>query len=164
MKYTCLTREKRHIISTLKRKGGSPAIVASTLGRSRSTICRELKRNATDLGGYRYLHAYRLSQKRSQSEFFRTSRCLPVSLDFAVEKLTSQQWSPDLISCELKILKVPSISHETFHLRIYANKEVGGDLHINLRHKIKSYRNRNLARLGDWEIDTVVGRHRVGFW
>lgn len=50
MKYTHLTREERHTISTLKRKGDSPAIIASSLGRSRSTICRELKRNATDLG------------------------------------------------------------------------------------------------------------------
>tara|TARA_B110000881_G_scaffold23491_1_gene17043 strand:+ start:821 stop:1777 length:957 start_codon:yes stop_codon:yes gene_type:complete len=182
MKYTHLTREERHTISTLKRKGDSPAIIASTLGRSRSTICRELKRNATDLGGYQYLHADRLSQQRSQSASCRTSRCSPVSWEFAVEKLISQQRSPDQISCELKILKLPSISHETIYLRIDANKVVGGDLHIHLRHKIKSYRNRNLAqdnrgripnaisienrpavvdersRLGDWEMDTVIGK------
>ncbi|MDB4404518.1 IS30 family transposase, partial [Akkermansiaceae bacterium] len=63
-------------------------------------------------------------------------------------------------------------------------------LHIHLRHKIKSYRNRNLAqdnrgripnaisienrpavvdersRLGDWEMDTVIGKasSSVLFW
>ena len=33
MKYTRLTREERHTISTMKRKGDSPAIIASALGR-----------------------------------------------------------------------------------------------------------------------------------
>lgn len=45
MKYTHLTREERHTISTMTRKGDSPAIIASALGRDRSTISRELKRN-----------------------------------------------------------------------------------------------------------------------
>ena len=182
MKYTHLTREERHTISTMNRKGDSPATIASALGRSRSSIYRELKRNATDLGGYQYLHADRLAQQRSKSASCRSSRCSPKSWDFAVEKLTSQQWSPDQISCELKMLKLPAISHETIYLRIYADKKLGGDLHTHLRHQMKSYRNRSLtqdkrgripnaisiddrpavvderSRLGDWEMDTVIGK------
>jgi len=182
MKYTHLTREERHTISTMKRKGDSPAIIASALGRARSTISRELKRNATNLGGYQYSQADRLSQRRSQLASCRASRCSLESWEFAVEKLTSQQWSPDQISSELKILNRPAISHETIYLRVYADKQVGGELHTHLRHKIKSYRNRSLtqdnrgripnavsidkrpavveerSRLGDWEMDTIIGR------
>ena len=182
MKYTHLTREERHTISTMKRKGDSSAIIASALGRARSTITRELKRNATEGGGYQYLHADHLSKKRSQSATCRSLRCSPESWKFAVEKLTSQQWSPDQISGELKRLNRPSISHETIYRRTYADKRVGGELHVHLRHKVKSYRNRSLAqdnrgkiknaasiderpvvveersRLGDWEMDTIIGR------
>lgn len=182
MKYTHLTREERHTISIMTRNGDSPAIIASALGRDRSTISRELKRNATDLGAYRYLHADRLSQRRSQSASCRAPRCSTESWEFAVEKLTSEQWSPDQISAELKKLKRPSISFETIYLRIYADKKDGGELHVHLRHKVKSYRNRSLtqdnrgkiknatsiderpmvvddrSRLGDWEMDTIIGR------
>jgi len=70
------------------------------------------------------------AQQRSQSASCRASRCSLEPWEFAVEKLISQQWSPDQISCELKILKLPSISHETIYLRIYVNKEAGGDHHM----------------------------------
>ncbi|MDB4409121.1 hypothetical protein N9165_03555 [Akkermansiaceae bacterium] len=76
----------------------------------------------------------------------------------------------------------PSISHETIYFKTYADKKDGGNLHLNLRHKAKSYRNRSLtqdkrgkirnapsiderpavvderSRLGDWEMDTIIGR------
>ncbi|MDB4541634.1 helix-turn-helix domain-containing protein [Akkermansiaceae bacterium] len=79
MKYTHLIREERHTISTMNRKGDSPAIIASALGRARSTISRELKRNATSLGGYQRLHADRGSRKRSQSASCRALSCSPES-------------------------------------------------------------------------------------
>lgn len=77
------------------------------------------------------------------------------------------------------------ISYETIYARIYQDKQQGGDLHRHLRHKIKSYKNRSLqndcrgqikgavsteqrpaiveqrVRIGDWELDTVIGKASV---
>ena len=182
MKYHHLTREERHTISALHRKGDQPNSIAATLGRHPATIRREIKRNATSSGGYQYQMAHRLAQTRSRNASCRSSRCAQESWDFAVEKLTSQQWSPDQISAELEILKLPSMSHETIYLRIYADKNNGGEIHSHLRHKINSYRDRSLtqdnrgrikgatsiekrpsvvderSRIGDWEMDLVIGK------
>jgi IS30 family transposase len=127
-------------------------------------------------------NGYRVALDRSKSASCRSSRCATDSWTFVLEKLTSQQWSPDQISCELEALSLPRISYETIYLRVYADKKSGGELHTHLRHKIKSYRNRSLtqdnrgrikgatsiedrpsvveerSRLGDWEMDLIIGR------
>ncbi|MGY8658460.1 MAG: helix-turn-helix domain-containing protein [Verrucomicrobiales bacterium] len=88
-----MPREERHTIFTLNRKGDSPAIIASAFGCARSTISRELKRNATNRGGYQYLHADRLAQRRSQSASCRSSTCSPESWEFYCRevRLTTSQ-------------------------------------------------------------------------
>lgn len=47
-----LTQEQRIELSLMRRLGHSQRNIALVLGVSPSTICRELKRNATDAGGY----------------------------------------------------------------------------------------------------------------
>lgn len=182
MKYHHLTCEERHTISTLHRKGNSPTIIASVLERNPSTIRRELKRNATSSGGYQYQLANRLAKDRLKSSSCRASRCDEASWDFAIQKLTTQQWSPDQIAGELESLGLSKISHETIYRRIYDDKATGGSLHTHLRHKVNSYRNRNLSqdnrgriknaisieerpeiveersRLGDLEMDLIMGK------
>jgi IS30 family transposase len=78
------------------------------------------------------------------------------------------------------------ICHETIYRYIYYNKFRGGRLYKHLRHKNKKYHNRSNTyqrrgiiidrvsidkrpkiverknRIGDFEIDTVIGRHHVG--
>ncbi len=77
-------------------------------------------------------------------------------------------------------------SHETIYRYIYYNKDRGGRLYKHLRHKNKKYHNRSNKyqrrgiiidrvsidkrpkivekknRIGDFEIDTVIGRHHIG--
>jgi IS30 family transposase len=79
-----------------------------------------------------------------------------------------------------------SICHETIYRYIYQNKSRGGRLYKRLRHKNKKYHNRantyqrrgiiidrvsidkrpkiveRKNRIGDFEIDTVIGRHHIG--
>jgi IS30 family transposase len=50
MTYTHLTQDERYQIHALKRQGVSLARIAAELARSRSTITRELKRNAGAAG------------------------------------------------------------------------------------------------------------------
>jgi IS30 family transposase len=54
MNYHHLTRDERHTISSLRYKGHSAAFIAEVIGRSKSTLTRELKRNVEP--GDRYSH------------------------------------------------------------------------------------------------------------
>lgn len=51
-KYHQLTHEERYRITALLRLGRSQAEIAAELGRVRSTISRELRRNATHHDGH----------------------------------------------------------------------------------------------------------------
>ena len=86
----------------------------------------------------------------------------------------------------MKIDKGFTVSHETIYRYIYYNKSRGGRLYKYLRHKNKKYHNRRNSyqrrgiiidrgsidkrpkivekknRIGDFEIDTVIGRHHIG--
>lgn len=50
MDYTHLTEEERYQIYDLKREGYNQAQIAAQIGRSASTLSRELHRNAGDRG------------------------------------------------------------------------------------------------------------------
>lgn len=182
MSYQHLTCEERHTISTLRRNGSKPSHIAQQLGRHVSTINRELQRNATPKGGYQYQLAHSCAQKRSRQAACRSQRCSPQSWLFVITQLTEEQWSPEQISAELPKHGLEKISHETIYARIYQDKARGGQLHQHLRHRVKSYKNRNLkndrrgqikgavsiekrpqvvdlkTRIGDWELDTIVGK------
>lgn len=182
MTYKHLSREERYSISILRRKGESCASIASTLDRSVSTIRRELKRNSTDAGGYRYEYAHKLATSRSQGASCRSSTICERSWDFAKRQLINEQWSPEQIAGELIELEMKPISHETIYKRIYQDKSNKGKLHEHLRHKVRPYRNRSLKNdkrgqishqtsielrpaevdqrlnIGHWEIDTIIGK------
>ena len=50
-RYRQLTSEERHTLSTLRKQGYRQAAIARALGRHRSTISREVRRNSKDRGG-----------------------------------------------------------------------------------------------------------------
>jgi transposase, IS30 family len=182
MSYKHLSREERYTISILRRKGDSRTSIATALGRSVSTINRELRRNSTAQGGYRYEHAQKLAKRRSTQASCRSQRISETSWGFAKAMLTEEQWSPDQIAGALKELGMKSISHETIYQRIYKDLRQQGELHQHLRHKVKSYKNRSLKNdrrgqianqtsieqrpdevdlrlsIGHWEIDTIIGK------
>ena len=65
MTYHHLSREERYQISALLKEGLTQAQIALNLGRSKSTISRELGRN-TGLRGYRPKQADHLATVRSE--------------------------------------------------------------------------------------------------
>jgi IS30 family transposase len=102
-----------------------------------------------------------------------------------VEEKLRQDWSPEQVSGWLKRQAGPSISHEWIYQHILANKHSGGDLYKHLRCQKKRRKrygsperrgklsNRvsieerpevvnQRERLGDWEVDTVVGKNQQG--
>ena len=63
MSYKHLSLTERYYIELQKKEGRSMNIIAQALGRSQSTISRELDRN-TGQRGYRHKQADQLSQER----------------------------------------------------------------------------------------------------
>lgn len=182
MTYKHLSREERYTISILRSKGESCASIASTIHRSISTIRRELKRNATTSGGYRYEQAHQLATTRAIKATCRSSNICEASWNFAKKQLINEQWSPEQIAGELVELGMKTISHETIYKRIYTDMRSKGQLHQHLRHKVRPYKNRSLKNdkrgqilnqtsielrpaevdqklsIGHWEIDTIIGK------
>lgn len=180
--YPQISKEERYTISLDLKSGFSYREIARRLGRSPSTISREIARNK-GLRGYRYRQAQRLADERRHRK--------PALLtEFAlayIEHLLELKWSPEQISGALSTkgwLDVPC--HEWIYQYVYQDKALGGELHRHLRHQ-KRYRKRALSgqdrrgqiigrqsihlrdevinkrqRLGDFEGDTVIGKAHKG--
>lgn len=184
MKYTQLTTDERYIIATFKRLGFSQALAAHVLGRSPSTVSRELRRNAypTD-GAYRARHAQSMANGRRRRS--RQGSTVAAEVWTRVEELLREDYSPEQVSGYLRRMREPSASHETIYRHVWDDKRRGGDLHTHLRGARKKRRKRygaydsrgrlagkrpigdrppgaeNRSRVGHWEIDTVMGSSRA---
>ena len=180
MTYCQLSPEERYMLAALRRQGFNQSQIARSLGRHRSTVCRELLRNSTRADGrYRASTAQeRTNGRRSRSR--RNSRFTP--RDFAlIDELLCRQWSPEQVSGYLTRSGRLSISHETIYRHVWLDKREGGLLYTHLRGARKRRRKRygsydsrgRLAgkrmigerppeveareRVGHWEADTVMG-------
>ncbi len=146
--------------------------IAQLLGRHKSTISREVRRNA-GFRGYRPKQACELALKRSESS--RNASTIAPSVKEQANALLQLQWSPEQIAGKL------AVSHETVYQHVYADKSQGGKLWKNLRcqkQKRKRYaggrdrrgqipNRRPLSerpahiegrkQIGHWECDTVIG-------
>jgi|SRR6516225_6916126 len=68
--YWHLSEDERDQIGILRAAGHSIGVIARALGRAKTTISRELRRNALPSGGYSPLHAggaYMLRRRRERS-------------------------------------------------------------------------------------------------
>ena len=171
--YHQLTREERYMITAQVMCGTSKSEIARLLGRHRSTIGRELRRNVTNHdGGYRAekAHSYATSRRRRCRRGARFS-----AEDMAcVAALVRRRWSAEQISGVLKKKRELSISHETIYRRIRWDKKAGGSLwrHTRIMSKFgrKRYRSKDSRGVlpGKRPIDDrpaeVEGRRRIGHW
>ena len=179
--YTQLTQNERYQIYALLKAQHSQAEIAAILGRHKSTIHRELKRN-TGQCGYRPKQAHHKARQRSHAK--RRPR-FSGTVWSVVEALLHQRWSPAQIAGRLWDERGIALSHEWIYQYIYARRK-NDNLHPYLRgrHRFrKRYRSqqgrrgclRNTisieqrpaiverrGRVGDWEADTVAGRNQQG--
>jgi IS30 family transposase len=179
MKYRQLTSGERYELSALRKQGLTPAAIARALGRHRSTITREIRRNSRKDGGYRPSTAGEMARGRRS----RSRRNLQFTPEHWALVLTclQQLWSPQQIAGRLALEGRLSISHETIYRYIWNDRWHGGSLHQYLRHSIKQMRKRygrydsrgrlagkraiaerppgaeNRSRVGHLEGDTMIG-------
>ena len=118
-------RERRKIEDLLVAKV-PVAKIAAELGRHRSSIYREIKRNRfvdeelPYLNGYYGVNAQRLSQARRARR--RKLIRLPVLRDAVIERLT-EGWSPEQISGRLRLeCQTVRVSHETIYAYVYSRE------------------------------------------
>jgi len=91
--YMQLTQEERYQIYILKKAEYSQAQIAKLLGRDKSTISRELRRNR-GLKGYRPQQAHNLALARRNDK---AQPRIDSQVWQQVEALIREQWSPEQI-------------------------------------------------------------------
>ncbi|MHB1864513.1 MAG: transposase [Gemmatimonadaceae bacterium] len=139
--YCQITSAERYTLAVLRQRGLAPAAIARVLGRHRSSIIRELRRNRTHYdGSYRPpLADWYARGRRSRSR--RNTQFAPG--DWArVEGLVREDWSPEQIAGRLRRDGHLRISHETIYRRIWTDKRAGGTLYLHLRGARKQKRKR----------------------
>jgi IS30 family transposase len=124
-----LSEEERIRIADLRRAGLGVRAIAAELGRSPSTISRELDRNRDPSSGrYRPFTAHRLAaERRARPRAGKIVRD-PRLRQFVAERL-KQRWSPEQISQALR-RELPDdperhVVHETIYQAVY-RPELGG--------------------------------------
>ncbi len=183
MMYRQITFAERYTLGVLRRDGLSPAAIARTLGRHRSTILREVQRNCAHSDGtYRPpLADWYARSRRSRS---RRNRQVSGADLQRIRTLLTEHWSPEQVAGRLRLEGRLQISHETIYRYIWADKAAGGMLYTHLRGARKQRRKRYgrydsrgrvagkrpitarpavvdaRRQLGHWEADTVVGPGR----
>ncbi len=128
MTYRRVTVTERRLIRMWRQAGYGQREIARRLGRSPSTISREIARN-TGGCGYQPDQAHRMAQERAKRTGPR--RFTEEVIKHAEEKL-NEGWTPDMISCRAKLEGRPSVCKETIYKHIYADARMGGDLWKNL--------------------------------
>ena len=116
-----LSQDERIQIADLRHAGLSIRQVADRLGRSPSTISRELRRNASD-GRYRPFQAHRQASARRGRDHRRWIDHKPELRDLVAD-LLAQRWSPQQISRHLRV-KFPAdrsmwLCHESIYQAVY---------------------------------------------
>jgi IS30 family transposase len=115
------------MISALRMQGVHAAEIARNLGGHRSTICREVQRNASRWDGrYRPSKAVECTRgRRIRSR--KTSQFVPDAWSQVVV-LLRQDFSPEQISGYLCAPQVSSISPETSYRHVREDRRRGGRL------------------------------------
>lgn len=181
--YNQLTEGQRYQISALLKAVTFQKDIALILDVSPSTISRELERN-TGKRGYRPKQAHIKAERRRQE----AGKTIKMTYDVVklIETKIQLDWSPEQVSGWLAKDKHIRISHERIYQYIWTDKRQGGELYKHLRQSNKKrkkqygskdkrgqIRNRisieerpdiveAKTRIGDWEIDTVIGKNHQG--
>jgi IS30 family transposase len=183
MIYKHLSLAERHYIEIELKLKVPINQIAKAIGRSQSTISREICRNK-GLRGYRHKQANCLAEKRH------VNKPKAVKLTNEIKHLITvclrNDWSPEQIAGRFQDEEIIFLHHETVYQYILSDKAKGGLLYKHLRHQNKTYRKRygsahnrsgipnrvdidqrpaeanNRERIGDWEADTIIGKNHKG--
>lgn len=179
-----VTCEQRYTIEVMLKQGYLQKEIALAIGKCKSVISREIRRNCDARSGeYRSDLARRKCNDRHKSKT-KHIRFTPEVKKYVEAKL-KQEWSPEQISKTANTKNIDMVSHERIYQHILDDQKRGGDLYKKKRRQ-KKYRKRlkikdrrgqiknavNISkrpkvvesrdRVGDLEVDLVVGANHKG--
>ena len=180
-----LTLEQRYKIEAYKNTGISITKIAEYVGRDKSVISREIKRNSDQRNG---VYKADLADKKAINRHKNKNKKRTFTADVEVNVLhyLTNDYSPEQVVGRSKIDNVEMVSVETIYQYIWLDKRRGGVLYKYLRTKGKKYKKRGhlkdkrgiitgridisqrptivdkKKRLGDLEIDLVIGKDHKG--
>lgn len=177
MSYEHLTQEQRYYIFLEYRKQ-SHSSIARAIGHHRATVKRELDRHSIN-GEYDYRYAQQQYEAKKGSK---AAHKMTDKLITTVNQLLIQRLSPEQVCGYLAKHYQISLHHETIYRHLRQDKARGGKLYTYMRILPKPYRKKRgsvwskgkvpdrvgieerpaivneKARIGDWEMDTIVGK------
>ena len=174
-----LTMEERDRLAQLRYEKASQKEIAWALGRSASTVSRELRRNRTGSDYYAGLAQRKAEERRRERPL--TRKMDDPQLNAAVRAGLAQEWSPQQIAGRLEQQEGGrSVSHQTIYAWIKQDEHrEHWESHLRRRGKrpcrpkkpglpgTACIRNRppvieQRLRVGDFEGDTVLGPPGTG--
>ena len=180
--YKHFTLSEREMLLYFLTKGFSLTAIAGKLGRNKSTISRELKRNT---GKSMYLPVEAQEKYHQRRRSCKPSKKLdtPLIYDYVKDKFLQHQWSPEQISGRLRLEKADFyVSYATIYRAIYVgmfDSSEQRNSHGNrgairkLRHRGKSRHTKDYEeRRGKVPISYLLSerpqaadkRERIGDW
>ena len=180
-----LTPGERYEISTLKKHGFHDSAIAKSIGRDKSTISRELKRNADGRSKkYRADLAQKKADQRHKEK--KKQKAFTPEIEDTVTYWLQRDYSPEQIKGYADRHKQPCVSKERIYQFVWQDKANGGVLYKHLRTRGKRYQNRGnkkagrglipnripieqrpeivekKTRIGDMEMDLIIGKGHKG--
>ncbi|MEG3156311.1 IS30 family transposase [Lysobacter zhanggongensis] len=183
--YHQLTEPERYTLSVLRREGRTFRAIAQALGRSPSTISREVRRNATlNAAKGRSFYVPSKAQEHANGRRSRSRRVKhhgPEVYAHLEARLSEVRWSPEQIAEGLLQELGVTLSHMTIYRHVRRDQRAGGSLFKQLRQGGKRRRKRTYGvekrgklggkamidsrpgvielrqEVGHWEGDTVMG-------
>lgn len=180
-----LTEKQRYTIQVLLEQKFTQTQIADAIGKHKSVVSRELKRNCDNRNGnYKSDLAERKYKRRIKEK--------PKKIKFTgaliqtVNCFLKEDYSPEQIVGYCKKESIDCVSIETIYKHVWKDKKNNGKLYKHLRSRGKRYKkrgnnndnrgvltNRNSIenrpeivekkeRFGDFELDTVIGKNHKG--
>ena len=139
MSYQHLSLAERYYIEIERKLEVSINQISKAMGRSQSTISREILRN-TEKRSYRHKQANNLAGERHINKL----KAVKVTDEtrYLITACLHKDWSPEQIAGRLQDEGLISLHHETVYQYVLADKANGGQLYKHLRHQNKTYRKR----------------------
>ena len=185
MAYRRVTETERNLIRLWRQAGYGQREIARRLGRSASTICREIARN-TGGNAYQPRQAHRMAQERARRP---GPRRFTDKIRQDVEDRLQGGWTPEMISGRARLEERPWVCKETIYMHIYADAKAGGGLWRNLPRAHRKRRRRcprddgrrrgqipnqrmidtrppeveTRSTVGHWEGDLIQGASKSGY-
>jgi len=180
-----ITKEQRYTICVMKKQGSNQKDIALTIGKDKSVVSRELKRNCAQ-------RSKKYDADLAQQKYEQRQRDKPKHIFFTgevkqcVDELLNKDYSPEQIAGRTKLKGINCVSHERIYQYVWKDKKDCGNLYKHLRRKGRKYRKRGNSkdtrgiikgrigieqrpaivdkktRIGDLEIDTVIGKNHKG--